>query len=298
MARKMTVPRSRKTFLLLPLLPLSTLALNDTPNRRQSASDVETIDPSTMPECAQLSCTPSDDPDLDWYQISNCALVNEQWTKSCFCSQKVPLGCAWACDWDAWMNAEDWYVSEGVCGPDADYLSFDGLPACVKDCLPDAIFNYGCITEGRNCFCSYGELFGCQENCVADSDRHAIQTWLVDQCGITENLAEQGADRGIFWDSLGAIASAIASMSMSATFSELLPLETGQTSQDSKKETLHVSDNGRARLHWYEILAITVLCVSGAAILIIWAMTCIVRHRAEEKPEEEQVENVTLETKK
>lgn len=284
---------SRNTLLLLCLHPLLTSAIKHEPQRRQVSGREETIDPKSMPECALEYCTTYGGDEYDYgydyssYYPPECDMVGEQWPKSCFCSLKVPLLCAWYCYWDGWFDAEDWYVSEDVCGPDADDLPYEVLPSCIADCLPQVLFNQGCITEGRNCFCSVGSLGGCQDNCVTDAERSAIKTWLVEQCDITELQAQLAVDNGYF----NAFSNS-AYISYSLTISGSLALETSTATAtaaststvsakpNSKQDEVYGSGNGSSKLHWYEILAISILCFTGAAVVMIWIFTCAVRRRA------------------
>jgi len=140
------------------------------------------------------------------------------------------------------MATEDWYVRE--CGPGSDDLSYDGLPACAHNCLHEKLVYYGCITEGRNCFCIHGDMFDCQSKCHKKSERMAIKDWLMDQCGVSPALAEKGADTGVFWGSTDA-------------------------DSQSKQSPINFSST-RKELRWYEIFAIVLLGVSVIVGVFIW----------------------------
>jgi hypothetical protein len=159
------------------------------------------------------------------------------------------------------MAAEDWYVKE--CGSGSDDLSYDGLPACAHSCLHQRLVYYGCITEGRNCFCIHGDMFDCQSNCHKESERMAIKHWLMDQCGVSPALAAKGADTGVFW---------------------------GSTDADSESRLLSpiLYSSARKVLKWYEIFAIVLLCVSVFVGGLVWIDLCLRqrktrRHRPQRK---------------
>lgn len=159
------------------------------------------------------------------------------------------------------MLAEDWYV--GVCGPNADQLSYNGLPDCARNCLPEALFDHGCITEGRNCFCSGGELFGCTELCTAESDRLAVQNWIVKQCNASEEFAKQGANGRHFVEPLNEIELLLETVI--GVFGGRIP---GRSAFG--KEDVFPPSKGPKRLRWYEVLAVYVACLSALAFLGGW----------------------------
>jgi hypothetical protein len=266
-------------ILLFGLLVPSAVAINNTLDLRASTTGTELINPENgMPNCARFLCADAftgvfsflDEaisllfgsvPELFIYQ-PGCSMVESQgWSKDCFCKLQVPLQCAWQCSWNEWMLAEDWYV--GVCGPDADRLSYDGLPDCARNCLPEALFDHGCITEGRNCFCSGGELFGCAELCTAESDRLAVQNWIVKQCGASEELAKQAANDGQFVKPLNEVELLVETVI--GVFKGRVP---GRS--EFGKEAVPLPSKGPKRLNWSETLAIFVASLSALAFLVGW----------------------------
>ncbi|OAL34240.1 hypothetical protein AYO20_06495 [Fonsecaea nubica] len=153
------------------------------------------------------------------------------------------------------MAVEDWFVQE--CGPESDYLSYDGLPACARSCLHPALVYYGCVSEGRNCFCLHGSLFDCQSNCHKESERTAIKNWLVERCGVSPALGQKGADTGVFY---------------------------GSAEDDSESRQSPVLFRPkRKELKWYEIFAIVLLCVSILVGVLVW-IDLRVRERKRRKP--------------
>jgi hypothetical protein len=267
-------------ILLFGFLVPSAVAINNTLDLRASTTGAEVINPENgMPTCAKFLCADASAglfevidagisalfesvPELFIYQ-PDCPMGESEpvWSKDCFCKLQVPLHCAWQCSWNEWMLAEDWYV--GVCGQDADQLSYDGLPDCARNCLPEALFDHGCITEGRNCFCSGGELFGCTELCTAESDRLAVQNWIVKQCGASEELAKQGADGEHFVEPLNEIELLVETVI--GVFQGRIP---GKS--EFGKEDVPVPSKGPKRLSWSETLAIVVACLSALVFLLGW----------------------------
>lgn len=260
-------------ILLFGFLVPFAVAINNTLDLRASTTGTE------MPNCARFLCADAsaglfkfiDDtisglfdsvPELFIYQPDCPIGESEQgWSKDCFCKLQVPLQCAWQCSWNEWMLAEDWYVT--VCGQDADQLSYNGLPDCAQNCLPEALFDHGCITKGRNCFCSGGELFGCTELCTAESDRLAVQNWIVKQCGASEELAKQGANGGHFVEPLNEIELLLETVI--GVFKGRIP----GRSEFGKEDVLPPS-KGPKQLKWYELLAVYVACLSVLAFLAGW----------------------------
>jgi hypothetical protein len=86
---------------------------------------------------------------------------------------------------------EDWFNS--VC-PTASPVPFQDdngkqlLPKCANGCLIDSIFNYGCITGQRNCFCSQRSVFQCAAKCNA-KDNATIAAWYVSACAVSPEAA-------------------------------------------------------------------------------------------------------------
>ncbi|KIX95204.1 uncharacterized protein Z520_09120 [Fonsecaea multimorphosa CBS 102226] len=211
-------------------------------SQRQTINYTQPIDVSKIPTCPTATC--KSDP-LGSISPNGCTPVTastQLYNRSCYCALKDPLYCAWECTWWEWMFTEDWFVKE--CGPNSDRLSYDGLPACAQGCLHEQLVYYGCVTEGRNCFCIQGSLFNCQSNCHKESETIAIQHWLMAQCGISKALAEKGTLEGVFYGS-------------TADLPEL-------------KESLAVFRPRRTKLKWYEVGAIVLLCITVLVGVIMW----------------------------
>jgi hypothetical protein len=249
-----------RTSLFVHLFSVS-LALGNTTVRRQSSNTDNTIDSATMTDCNHFFCvglgsilghTPA------------CPSTDGKWTKDRYCKLKTPLKCAWICIWDSWMLAEDWYTD--VCGPDADQIAYNNLPACARDCLPGALFDAGCITQGRNCFCSNGDMLGCHGTCT-DQEKVKIGPWLADQCNITDTLARQGAINGTCRDK-------------TSSEQDLLSL-VGKYSGKTGKEVVYIAPSIQQKLRWYEVWAIIILCLTALATLVGWRTLGVLGH---EKP--------------
>ncbi|KIW31333.1 uncharacterized protein PV07_02990 [Cladophialophora immunda] len=212
-------------------------------SQRQPINNTQPIDVSKIPSCLLASC---DTDPLGTAPKDACTPLKpstQLYNRSCYCSLKDPLYCAWSfCTWWDWMATEDWFVKE--CGPGSDDLSYDGLPACAQGCLRQKLVYYGCITEGRNCFCIHGSLFDCQSNCHKESEITAIKDWLTDQCGVSAALAQKGVDTGVFYGS------------------------TDDTSESRQSPLIYRPK--RKKLKWYEIFAIVLLCLSFVMGGIIW----------------------------
>lgn len=176
----------------------------------------------------------------------------------CFCSINSPLECAWdSCDWGPWFLVENWYNT--IC-PNAVPLDFSGLPSCVQNCLPNQYIIFGCITQSRNCICNAYELFGCADGCdTAGND--TLNSWLSTQCGTEEDIA-------------GPVSSAAASSSLTISATGTIMTSTSvtvsPTPTNSAKSAQRVTL--RAPVHWYEIWAIVVICVTASALIIGWIL--------------------------
>ena len=152
----------------------------------------------------------------------------------CYCQQGTPLYCAWPCSWYQWFLAEDWFKTQ--C-PDVPPIDFSSAPKCARQCLSEQSINYGCIGSSRNCFCSHGSLFDCEKQCKGTPPiRQSIIDWFKDQCLVSESEAEYA-------------------LGYSAT----------------KKPIAGVFRLPR-KLHWYEILPITIATISGACFIGIIIM--------------------------
>ncbi|KAF2679275.1 hypothetical protein K458DRAFT_435142 [Lentithecium fluviatile CBS 122367] len=126
---------------------------------------------------------------------STCGM--KQYTRDCYCNLKTGLRCAWSCSWTSWWDTEDWFAS--LC-PDSPALKLDfsGLPNCARQCLDDAIFEYGCLTQSSNCFCARGDLFGCHEKSCSAGDWVQIENWLRDACSLDAEKAKMALEQGTF----------------------------------------------------------------------------------------------------
>jgi hypothetical protein len=141
---------------------------------------------------------------------SNCRSI----PRSCFCALPDPLRCVWqASPGNEWtdpcrLQAEDWLDSvcnsqssksknqtPGQAQPDAfavQKLSFDGsdktVPKCLRKCLQESVFNRGCFTYKRNCFCSSQHLFDCQGKCKTKEKGEVIE-WYSGVCLLSKDTA-------------------------------------------------------------------------------------------------------------
>ncbi|KIW67956.1 hypothetical protein PV04_03935 [Phialophora macrospora] len=208
----------RTELVALTLVVLTiTLAVMATTNltgvdMKRDMSNPALVDPVTMPECLFSSCW-----DYDAPPPAICPLVDgpcpnntqasdnggskcgmKQYTKECYCNLKTGLSCAWSCSWTVWWDTEDWFAK--IC-PDSPALrlDFSGLPSCARNCLDDASFGYGCLTQSSNCFCSNGDLFGCQDKCSTQEEWRQIEQWLQDACDISPTLARSALQQGYFY---------------------------------------------------------------------------------------------------
>ena len=152
----------------------------------------------SMPTCASEFCVASSHPALPCPTVSTscsasataigrCAGVGVPTT--CYCALPNPLFCAWGCDWFDWMLAENWF--NATC-PQVLPVDFKPVPPCARPCFEERVFNYGCITYQKNCFCSHENLFGCNTGCTAQ-DNLTIVSWYASVCAIPTASALQVA---------------------------------------------------------------------------------------------------------
>jgi hypothetical protein len=146
----------------------------------------------------------------------------------CYCQQPTPLYCAWSCSWYQWFLAEDWFKTQ--C-PDIPPIDFNSAPKCARQCLWEQSISYGCVASTRNCFCSHGSLFDCEKQCKGTVAQSLVD-WFKDQCLVSESEAEY--DTGV-------------SSSKSAVIASLF--------------------KSPYKLHWYEIVPITIASLSGAVFI-------------------------------
>ncbi|ERF74887.1 hypothetical protein EPUS_09093 [Endocarpon pusillum Z07020] len=245
---------------LLCSLTLQSIA-SDAMVRRQSND----IDSETMPECTKSFCAGLGTIIYGGTGV-HCPYTDSDaktWSRQCFCNLKTPLRCAWICNWNAWMNAEDWYTGNTGCGPQADDLDLKGLPACAEDCLPDALMDAGCITKGRQCFCLNGDMLGCQNSC-SHQERAEVATWLEGACNISQQLANQGVEKGSFLEDPSFWATLVDKASV---------IFGGRGDEGVHKEVVAPPSRTGQPLRWYEIWAVVVLCFTAVAILIGWRVS-------------------------
>ncbi|OAP54247.1 hypothetical protein AYL99_11348 [Fonsecaea erecta] len=227
-------------------------------SQRQSVNYSQPIDVSKIPSCLLGTCETDPFGSAPENACKPVRASTQLYNRSCYCALKDPLYCAWSCTWWEWMATEDWFMDE--CGPDSDKLLYDGLPACAQRCLRPALVYYGCVTEGRNCFCIHGSLFNCQSNCHKESEVTAIQNWLVGQCGVSAALGKKGAEHGVFY---------------------------GSTDDDSEsRDSPVLFQTKRKELKWYEIFAIVLLCISVLVGIIMW-IDLRVRQRSHMPPQDQ-----------
>jgi hypothetical protein len=109
---------------------------------------------------------------------------------SCYCALPNPLLCAWTCGWYDWLLAENWFNT--TC-PGVPPIDFSPVPACARSCLHDRVFNYGCITLQKNCFCSQKSLFGCSGDC-STTENATVVDWYRKTCHVSLDEARKVAD--------------------------------------------------------------------------------------------------------
>ncbi|KAI5780965.1 hypothetical protein EDC01DRAFT_261640 [Geopyxis carbonaria] len=151
-------------------------------------------------------------------------------SRDCFCKLPTPFKSFWElCSSDALLDAEDWF--DKTCPErkkEFATLDFKGVPGCAKDCLHQKIMEVDCVSERRDCFCFWGELFGCELGC-SNKDAETVKNWKNTTC------------KGI-----------------KAVFSE-------GTRRSESRARLHRDVKPFA---WYEIFTITVISISLAVLVV------------------------------
>ena len=152
----------------------------------------------SMPACASKYCVAYSHPALPCPTVSTSCLASTTTSggcagvgvpTTCYCALPNPLFCAWSCDWFDWMLAENWF--NATC-PQVPPVDFKPVPSCARPCFEERVFNYGCITYQKNCFCSHQNLFGCNTGCTAQ-DNLTIVSWYASVCAIPTASALQVA---------------------------------------------------------------------------------------------------------
>ncbi|KAH7411538.1 hypothetical protein DE146DRAFT_771008 [Phaeosphaeria sp. MPI-PUGE-AT-0046c] len=169
------------------------------------------VDPVTVPACFFNTCWHYSSPPPEICPLVNGPCLNNSdatdnggtkcgmklYTRDCYCNLKTGLHCAWSCSWTSWWDTEDWYAKLCPQSP-ALRLDFSGLPKCARQCLDDAIFEYGCLTQSSNCFCARGNLFKCHENSCSAGDWKKIEDWLQYACDLDATKAKLAVEQGTF----------------------------------------------------------------------------------------------------
>ena len=254
----------KSSFLSSALMLISSISHASTSQNTQliqKRAPPAVIDFTTLPYCAQshllnfdtgcsastyTGCNAVACPAGSTASSDSCISTN------CFCEQSAPLQCGWECDWAEWYNLEDWYST--TC-PDALTVDFSNLPSCVRDCLPDQYIIYGCITLSSSCLCTTPETFGCATGCDTASNK-TINSWFTDLCG-----SDIGDVVGPGSDDDGAAASSTTTASTSPTSSPT-PSHSGVVQRVHPK----------APIHWYEIWAIVLICLTVLALITGWVV--------------------------
>jgi hypothetical protein len=148
------------------------------------------------------------------------------------------------------MYVEDWFSK--TC-PDTKPVDFDALPSCARDCVSDRSFDYGCITQGRNCFCLHASLFDCPQLCTDEKDVQKITDWFKSECQVDDSTAAKVANDSNY----------------SFQFTSLVA---------GDKQNVVVRQSKKRELHWYEIL---VIFTAGLTLIVggIWALLIYVLRR-------------------
>lgn len=155
------------------------------------------------------------------------------YTRDCYCNFPVALDCAWDCDWLSYMYIEDWYRT--ICGPRP--INFTELPGCAKKCVETKLFDYGCVTFEKNCFCQHNSTFTCEDGCD-EKGKQGIVTWLEREC----SLSDTGAQDVI-----------------------------GDLEPDTIAKSGKIVANRRAprRWYWYEIVTVVILSFSALLFFVV-----------------------------
>ena len=159
----------------------------------------------------------------------------------------------------------DWILAENWYSeqcPDVKPVNFSGAPACGRDCIKERLPHEGCVTSGKNCFCARKRLFGCTAHC-SGSENHTFLNWVSSVCGLTDANSWSVRRNATTNDPTAAIGS-------------FRPL------------------------HWYEILPLTVACLSVFAALVSYVLMSLAETRSERLEEkvveEDQVELLAMHT--
>ncbi|KAH7322680.1 hypothetical protein B0I35DRAFT_185849 [Stachybotrys elegans] len=267
--RRGSSPRSHSPILAIALSLLSVdmvsvsgLEGNGQPFEARQNNDL--IDPVRMPDCrASTTCwTRGEDPppicplvdgpcpdDASSSDNGGSSCGTKQYSRDCYCNLHTGLYCAWTCTWSEWFHIEDWFaeVCKGYPAPEA--LDLSTLPGCIRGCLNDEIFQYGCLTMTSNCFCGYGSLFNCQKRCSDSEERSQIAGWLEEACDVSADVASRAAERGSFTIS-----------------PEAFVAPTGTRIPNA--HTLH-----NRPLHWDEIFLVSIVCLTVAVGIasVVWS---------------------------
>ncbi|RYP12165.1 hypothetical protein DL765_007464 [Monosporascus sp. GIB2] len=190
------------------------------PRQTSSASEDGLIDPVTQPYCEYSSCWHWGSPPPELCELVDGPCANDtdasdnmaekhpdgrgpkcgmkQYRRECYCNLKAGLSCAWWCNWKLWWETEDWFAKVCPESPATKPVDFSGLPSCARHCLDDALFQYGCLTQTSNCFCSRGDIFDCHKKCGDEEEWQQIANWLQQVCPITPSEAKQALKSGRF----------------------------------------------------------------------------------------------------
>ncbi|KFA71236.1 hypothetical protein S40288_10849 [Stachybotrys chartarum IBT 40288] len=170
---------------------------------QRQANPNDRINLDGMPDCGRFWCEESQ----AVHTNDTCIPVGQsceqddscwqQYTRDCYCDLQTGLYCAWPCNWAEWFEVEDWF-SDHCPGSPAVTLDFSGLPDCARGCFDDETFDTGCITQSSNCFCAWGDLFGCHENCGSDEELSQIESWLRGACNLDVESATNALRDGFF----------------------------------------------------------------------------------------------------
>ncbi|RFU31551.1 hypothetical protein B7463_g4756, partial [Scytalidium lignicola] len=274
------------TLLLMPLImahdAIVTFQSHHLAARQSNTTSL--IDPVTQPFCEGSSCWHwhYPPPDLCPLILGACANNSDasdnggrkcgmhQYPQDCYCALKTGLSCAFSCSWEIWWETEDWFANLCPTSP-ALKLDFSGLPKCARGCLDDAIFQFGCLTQTSNCFCSNGDLFGCHDNCHTDAEFKQIETWLQDACGIPPATATEALASGTF-DLSTATATAIG----------------GPSANNNGTKVSPPPPTPRKPLKWDEDFIITVLIVTVVVGLGLWWQGVVVRRSSKKAVQKQE----------
>ncbi|KAF7510255.1 hypothetical protein GJ744_006951 [Endocarpon pusillum] len=229
------------------------------------------VDPSLIPDDDCFSSCSSTDfpcPHLDTPcagEVTGCY----QYEEGCFCALPQPIACAWACPWAQWMRVEDWYSK--TCGR-LKTIEFGLAPVCARDCIREGLFNYGCITEEQSCFCQHASVFACEEHCT-QRGKDMLRDWVKGQCDYTEG------------EEFDVVQSASPTLEEGMTTATATPTQTGGEQSNNHKGDATTIKRPADPLSWYEVLAVSVASVSGAALVVAWFL--VWRHKRQRREKQE-----------